>query len=64
MSNCINSGISKIYVLTQFNSTSLNRHLARTYNFGNGVKFGGDGFVEVVQCGKRGRSAVSEPPGV
>lgn len=37
MSNCINSGISKIYVLTQFNSTSLNRHLARTYNFGNGV---------------------------
>jgi glucose-1-phosphate adenylyltransferase len=36
MSNCINSGISKIYVLTQFNSTSLNRHLARTYNFGNG----------------------------
>ena len=48
MSNCINSGISKIYVLTQFNSTSLNRHLARTYNFGNGVKFGGDGFVEVL----------------
>ena len=35
MSNCINSGISKIYVLTQFNSTSLNRHLARTYNFGS-----------------------------
>lgn len=29
MSNCINSGISKIYILTQFNSTSLNRHLAR-----------------------------------
>jgi glucose-1-phosphate adenylyltransferase len=47
MSNCINSGISKIYILTQFNSTSLNRHLARTYNFGNGVRFGGDGFVEV-----------------
>ncbi|KAK9795488.1 hypothetical protein WJX73_005294 [Symbiochloris irregularis] len=48
MSNCINSGISKIYVLTQFNSTSLNRHLARTYNFGSGVRFGGDGFVEVL----------------
>lgn len=48
MSNCINSGISKIYILTQFNSTSLNRHLARTYNFGSGVKFGGDGFVEVL----------------
>jgi glucose-1-phosphate adenylyltransferase len=49
MSNCINSGISKIYVLTQFNSTSLNRHLARTYNFGaGGVRFGGEGFVEVL----------------
>lgn len=46
MSNCINSGIRKIFILTQFNSFSLNRHLARTYNFGNGVGFG-DGFVEV-----------------
>ncbi|KAF5740783.1 glucose-1-phosphate adenylyltransferase large subunit 1-like isoform X1 [Tripterygium wilfordii] len=47
MSNCINSGIKKIFILTQFNSFSLNRHLARTYNFGNGVSFG-DGFVEVL----------------
>jgi glucose-1-phosphate adenylyltransferase len=47
MSNCINSGISKIYILTQFNSTSLNRHLGRAYNMGSGVRFGGDGFVEV-----------------
>ncbi len=47
-SNCINSGISKIYVLTQFNSMSLNRHLAKTYNMGSGVRFGGDGFVEVL----------------
>ncbi|KAG6591303.1 Glucose-1-phosphate adenylyltransferase large subunit, chloroplastic/amyloplastic [Cucurbita argyrosperma subsp. argyrosperma] len=47
MSNCINSGIEKIFVLTQFNSFSLNRHLARIYNFGNGVNFG-DGFVEVL----------------
>lgn len=46
MSNCINSGIRKIFILTQFNSFSLNRHLSRTYNFGNGVNFG-DGFVEV-----------------
>jgi hypothetical protein len=43
-----NSGISKIYILTQFNSTSLNRHLARTYNMGSGVRFGGEGFVEVL----------------
>ncbi|MCF3609190.1 glucose-1-phosphate adenylyltransferase, partial [Planktothrix agardhii 1033] len=32
ISNCINSEILKIYVLTQFNSASLNRHIARAYN--------------------------------
>eukprot|EP01018_Ginkgo_biloba_P016978 Gb_01514 [translate_table: standard] len=47
MSNCINSGINKIFILTQFNSASLNRHIAKAYNFGNGVNFG-DGFVEVL----------------
>ncbi|WVZ03753.1 hypothetical protein V8G54_024559 [Vigna mungo] len=47
MSNCINSGIRKVFVLTQFNSCSLNAHLSRTYNFGNGVNFGG-GFMEVL----------------
>lgn len=46
MSNCINSGIDKIYVLTQFNSQSLNRHIARTYNLGGGVN-SGNSFVEV-----------------
>lgn len=46
MSNCINSGINKVYILTQFNSASLNRHLARAYNFGSGGNFG-DGYVEV-----------------
>jgi len=50
MSNCINSGISKIYIMTQFNSTSLNRHLSRTYNFGSGVRIGGEGFVEVLSA--------------
>jgi len=44
VSNCINSQIDKIYVLTQFNSASLNRHLNRTYNF-TGFS---DGFVEVL----------------
>lgn len=48
MSNCINSLINKIFVLTQFNSASLNRHISRTY-FGNGINFG-DGFVEVTNC--------------
>ncbi|KAF5941745.1 hypothetical protein HYC85_019387 [Camellia sinensis] len=47
MSNCINSGINKVYILTQFNSTSLNRHLVRAYNLGGGVTFG-DGFVEAL----------------
>nr|XP_010924297.1 glucose-1-phosphate adenylyltransferase large subunit 1 [Elaeis guineensis]XP_010924298.1 glucose-1-phosphate adenylyltransferase large subunit 1 [Elaeis guineensis] len=47
MSNCINSGINKIFIMTQFNSASLNRHIHRTYNLGNGINFG-DGFIEVL----------------
>ncbi|GAX84589.1 hypothetical protein CEUSTIGMA_g12010.t1 [Chlamydomonas eustigma] len=48
MSNCINSGIFKIYILTQYNSTSLNRYLTRTYDLSGGIPIGGDGFMEVV----------------
>jgi glucose-1-phosphate adenylyltransferase len=33
VSNCINSDITKIFVLTQFNSASLNRHIAQAYRF-------------------------------
>lgn len=33
ISNCLNSNIRRIYVLTQFNSASLNRHIKNTYNF-------------------------------
>lgn len=44
VSNCINSEIYKIYVLTQFNSASLNRHITRAYNFSGFT----DGFVEVL----------------
>ena len=33
ISNCLNSGIDQIYVLTQFNSVSLHRHITRTYRF-------------------------------
>lgn len=33
ISNCLNSGIRQIFVLTQFNSASLNRHIKNTYNF-------------------------------
>ncbi|WP_320674491.1 glucose-1-phosphate adenylyltransferase [Prochlorococcus sp. MIT 1341] len=45
ISNCINSGINKMYVLTQFNSASLNRHLTQSYNLS--APFG-QGFVEVL----------------
>ncbi|CAL1386172.1 unnamed protein product [Linum trigynum] len=45
VSNCINSSITKIYVLTQFNSTSLNSHLAKAYSR---LGLGQGGFVEVV----------------
>ncbi len=45
ISNCINSEINKIYVLTQFNSASLNRHLSMSYNLSAGF---GQGFVEVL----------------
>ncbi|MBD2311902.1 glucose-1-phosphate adenylyltransferase [Desertifilum sp. FACHB-1129] len=44
ISNCVNSDINKIYVLTQFNSASLNRHITRAYNF-SGLT---EGFVEVL----------------
>ena len=44
LSNCINSNIRRIFVLTQFMSTSLHGHIRRTYNFDN---FSG-GYVEVL----------------
>src|SRR5215475_9400540 len=33
ISNCLNCGISRMFVLTQFNSASLNRHIKNTYHF-------------------------------
>ena len=44
ISNCINSGFKRIYVLTQFNSASLHRHISQSYKFDH---FGG-GFVEIL----------------
>ncbi len=44
LSNCLNSGLNRIYVLTQFNSVSLHRHIRSTYNFD---RFS-DGFVEIL----------------
>ncbi len=44
LSNCVNSGVKRIYVLTQFNSVSLHRHIRRTYTFD---PFSG-GYVEIL----------------
>ena len=44
VSNCINSGLNRIFVVTQFNSVSLHRHIYNTYKFD---PFGG-GFVEIL----------------
>ena len=44
ISNCINSGFRRIYVLTQFNSTSLHGHISRTYKFDPFTS----GFVEIL----------------
>ena len=58
VSNCINSGVNKVYTLTQFNSASLNRHLAQAYN----VNVGGyrsRGFVEVLAASQSVESKVS-----
>src|SRR5829696_5352424 len=44
LSNCINSDILRTFVLTQYNSASLNRHIAQTYRFS---QFS-NGFVEIL----------------
>lgn len=44
ISNCINSNVTQIFVLTQYNSASLNRHISRTYRFSSFT----NGFVEVL----------------
>jgi glucose-1-phosphate adenylyltransferase len=44
ISNCLHAGLKRIFVLTQFNSASLNRHIAQTYR----LDVFSDGFVEVL----------------
>ena len=44
ISNCINSNIKRMYVLTQFNSASLNKHIKNTYHF----SFFSSAFVDVL----------------
>ncbi len=44
ISNCLNSGVERIFVLTQYNSASLNRHINLTYRFG----MFSQGFVDIL----------------
>ena len=44
ISNCLHAGLKRIYVLTQFNSASLNRHISQTYR----LDLFSSGFVEVI----------------
>ena len=44
ISNCLHSGLARIYALTQFNSASLNRHISQTYRF----DAFSNGFVEIL----------------
>ncbi len=53
ISNCINSELNRIYVLTQFLSVSLHRHIANTYKF----DMFSQGFVEVLAAQQTNESA-------
>src|SRR5712671_890961 len=44
ISNCLNSGLKRIFLLTQFNSSSLHRHIQQSYHFDNFS----NGFVEIM----------------
>jgi glucose-1-phosphate adenylyltransferase len=44
ISNCLHAGLKRMFILTQFNSASLNRHVAQTYR----LDMFSDGFVEVL----------------
>ena len=44
ISNCLNSGLNRIYLMTQFNTASLHRHIRESYKFDS---FGG-GFVDIL----------------
>lgn len=53
ISNCINSGLNRIYILTQFLSVSLHRHIANTYKFDPFSR----GFVEVLAAQQTNEAA-------
>ncbi|MFN0067619.1 MAG: glucose-1-phosphate adenylyltransferase [Limisphaerales bacterium] len=46
ISNCINAGLKRVYVLTQFNSASLHRHISQSYKFDHFSR----GFVDILSA--------------
>lgn len=54
VSNCVNSNVTKIYCLTQFNSASLNRHLSQAYVSGLCQLLQGTSCVNGTACVSRG----------
>lgn len=59
ISNCINSGVNRVFVLTQYNSASLIRHITQTYKFDTFH----DGFVDTLadeQTGEQERTDFSQ----
>lgn len=55
ISNCINSGVNKVFVMTQYNSASLNRHIVQTYKF----DIFHNGFVDILATEQTTESQVS-----
>ncbi len=53
ISNCLNFGLKRMFVLTQYNSASLNRHIKNTYHFDNF----GKGFVDILAAEQTPTSA-------
>jgi len=49
ISNCLNSGVRRMFVLTQYNSASLNRHIKNTYHF----DLFATGFVDIMAAEQR-----------
>lgn len=49
ISNCLNSGVRRMFVLTQFNSASLNQHIKNTYHFDHFAP----GFVDILAAEQR-----------
>lgn len=53
ISNCLNSGVKRMFVLTQFNSASLNQHIKNTYHF----DLFSHGFVDILAAEQTRKSS-------